>query len=367
MSELQGQMGMGALLGAAEPVREEAWGYDAEGRLLAQEEVAPAVSADADQRAEALASEIRAIKEQTRGVVISAALSIGARLIEAKALIPFGAWGAWLEAHVDYSERKAQDLMRLYEEYGKKTIPQAIAALDYTKALALLALPEEQRGEMAERISAEGLSARQLQAEIAKLKDEAKAAQVQIEDLILAGERKDEAAKAAEAAIRAEREAAERARGAVVAAEDSAEELRRTLTAVRSGREAEAQRAADAVQRANATAEENRKLREKLAAMEAEKPEPERVEVVPEEVQRELDRLRLQAAQGAGPRDAAVLKLRDGYGRLTEEFRRVEGLLGELKEQDADEAARFAGALAKAARMMAERFEHEIRPADSMQ
>lgn len=354
MSELNGQLDMGALMGAEEPAKEENWGYDAEGRLLAQEEVKP-VAADGA-RAEALAAEINAIKQQTRGVVISAALAIGARLIEAKALMPYGQWGAWLEAHVDYSERKAQDLMRLYEEYGKKTIPQAIAELDYTKAVALLSLPEGQREALAERAAAEDMSARQLQAEIAKLRDEAKKAQVQIEELLIQAEAKDEAAKTARNAIQAEREAAERARGAAAAAEDSAEALRRELAAVRGGRDAEAQRAADAVKRANATAEENRALKEKLAAMEAERPEPETVEVVPEDVRRELDRLRLQAAQAASPRGEAELRLRDAYERLTAEFRRVEELLGALRAENADTAAKYAAALKRAAETMAGRF-----------
>ena len=58
---------------------------------------------------EVIAAEIRVIKEQTRVAVLSGAIEIGRRLAEAKAIVPHGQWGAWLEENVDYSERTAQN------------------------------------------------------------------------------------------------------------------------------------------------------------------------------------------------------------------------------------------------------------------
>ena len=92
-----------------------------------------------------IAAEINGIKEQVRATVVSGAIEIGRRLKEAKSLVPYGEWGAWLERSVDYSERTAQNMMRIADEYGK-TDPQALADLSVTQAVLLLGVPAEERG-----------------------------------------------------------------------------------------------------------------------------------------------------------------------------------------------------------------------------
>lgn len=72
----------------------------------------------------------------------TAILEIGARLIEAKRQLGHGEWIAWLRDKVDFSERSAQNFMRLAKEYRN---PQTVADLGASKALALLALPESER------------------------------------------------------------------------------------------------------------------------------------------------------------------------------------------------------------------------------
>lgn len=362
MTELMGQMDFGDLIGAsAKPApAEPEWGYDEEGHLLADvmgEETRPApameasTAMEAEAKAEKLALEINIIREQTRGVVISAALQIGEKLVAARGLIPHGRWGAWLATNVFYSERKAQELMRLYEEYGKKTIPQAIQALDYTKAVALLGLPEDQREALAERAAEEDMSSRELQAEVARLKEENKAAQIQVEELLIKAEEarmdRAEEAETAKKALIQEREAAERARGEAEAATRTTEALREELSEVKRGRDVLSERARDAVNRANKLAEDLSAAQEALEAAKAEKPEPERVEVVPEDVRKELERLR---------RGEAEIKLRAAYERLIKEFSDVETLLDALKGEDAAGAAGYAKALKRAAEMMAGRF-----------
>lgn len=71
-------------------------------------------------------------------------LALGQRLIEAKAVLPHGEWLPWLEKRVGFSERAAQQYMKLARTY---TNPQALADLGATKALMLLALPDEERDE----------------------------------------------------------------------------------------------------------------------------------------------------------------------------------------------------------------------------
>lgn len=73
-----------------------------------------------------------------------AILTIGQRLIEAKALLSDGEWLPWLAEKVDFSPRTAQRFMRLAREWSDAT---ALSHLGASKALALLALPESEREE----------------------------------------------------------------------------------------------------------------------------------------------------------------------------------------------------------------------------
>ena len=373
MSELQGQMDITGILreqGTGNREQEERGGecdgYDAEGHLL---DYVPPEDVDDAAKAEALAAEINAIKEQTRGVVISAALAIGRRLVAARGLVPHGRWAGWLAEHVDYSERKALDMMRLYEEYGKKTMPEAVAALDYTKAVALLGLPEGERAALAERAAAEGMSSRELTAEVARLREEARAKQVRIEALEREAEEKNDAlraafeaeraAGAAEAgeALRMEREAGERARATAAAANETAEALRKELETAQAARDKETRRAADAVQRANdihkkliAEKDEADKLRRDLAA--AQELIDDRDGAIPDDVREELERLRAGAARGE-----TEAELRAAYKHLLAEFNAVETLVKKLREEDAEAGAKYAEAMKRACAMMAGRFE----------
>lgn len=72
----------------------------------------------------------------------SAILGIGQRLIEAKAMLSHGEWLPWLTERVEYSERVAQKFMRLAREWSN---PNTLSDLGASKALALLALPPEER------------------------------------------------------------------------------------------------------------------------------------------------------------------------------------------------------------------------------
>ena len=73
-----------------------------------------------------------------------AILTIGRGLIEAKALLAHGEWLPWLTERVEFSERSAQNFMRLAREWSN---PQTLADLGASKALALLALPAEERAD----------------------------------------------------------------------------------------------------------------------------------------------------------------------------------------------------------------------------
>lgn len=91
---------------------------------------------------EVITQEINFYKLQAGNAIIE----IGKRLHEAKLTLPHGAWGAWLQNEVEFSERTAQNFMRIAKEYRN---PQLIADMgnSATKALLLLSLPAEEREE----------------------------------------------------------------------------------------------------------------------------------------------------------------------------------------------------------------------------
>lgn len=91
-----------------------------------------------------LTAEIQVYKQQAGACIVE----IGRRLIRAKELLPHGAWAGWLEEQVEFSERSAQNFMRVAREYSAN--PQPVADLGLAKALLLLQVPEEEREEFIE-------------------------------------------------------------------------------------------------------------------------------------------------------------------------------------------------------------------------
>lgn len=81
-----------------------------------------------------------------KGQAYMSIVEIGKRLLEAKQCLPHGKWGEWLKDEVDFSERTAQNFMRIAKEY---TNPQLIADIgnSASKAIMLLSMPAEEREE----------------------------------------------------------------------------------------------------------------------------------------------------------------------------------------------------------------------------
>lgn len=210
-----------------------------------------------------IAGEINAIKMQTRQVVLSASIEIGRRLTEAKLLLPHGEWGNWLESQVEYSPSTANNLMRLFDAYGADQITMlennvrntAFESLSYSKAVALLGIPDDEREAFIESNNVEDMSTRELQ-RVIKERDEAIRRQQETE------------ADAAEM-ISATVEAQERARALAAEADAMRKELAELKVEDKAHRNAEAQKAKDEAKKAKAEAET---LKRRLAAAEAAKP-----------------------------------------------------------------------------------------------
>ena len=118
-----------------------------------------------------IAVEVNTIIHQTKKVVLNNAIEIGRRLREAKDLIPYGEWGKWLAESISYTERTAQKLMLVFDAYGDKQSAalnagaptQRLPNMNYSQALILLGVPEEEREQFIAEMDIENMSVRELQ------------------------------------------------------------------------------------------------------------------------------------------------------------------------------------------------------------
>lgn len=116
-------------------------------------------------------AEITSIQQQVKNMLLYSSIEIGQRLVEAKELVDHGGWGEWLQEYVDYSQSTANNLMKLYKEYGtgpfaltsNSSNSQALGNLSYTQAYALIGIPAEERVQFVEDNNVEELSSRELQ------------------------------------------------------------------------------------------------------------------------------------------------------------------------------------------------------------
>ena len=131
---------------------------------------------------ETVTAEILTITGQVKCAVVSAAIEIGRRLVEAKELVPHGEWGKYLEEKVSFSPSQAGNMMRLYNEYGSNQESlfgggaKAIEALSVTSAIRLLSLPAEEREAFVEENDVAAMSTRELEKAIRE-RNEAREAQ----------------------------------------------------------------------------------------------------------------------------------------------------------------------------------------------
>lgn len=266
-----------------------------------------------------------------------AILRIGQALLDAKSMLPHGEWLLWLEERVDFSERAAQNFMRLTREYSN---PQTLADLGASKALALLALPANEREEFlagthivsGEEKTAAEMSARELAQAIrdkeqaqADLRAAEEAREKMAQDMAIAnarlsGLREDlDKAKAAEAAA-AEELAAMKARPVDVAVEQVVDEA--AIQRARAEAVAEMQAKVDKAQEARKAAEAKRKNAEEAL---------------------EQVRIQLEAQAKAEKREALGadkdLALFDVlFAQVQDQINRMQGVLLKVKAKDAQRA-----------------------------
>ena len=191
--------------------------------------------ASSDERTpEVIGAEIRMYVDAGRRVTLLCGIEIGRRLVEAKELLNHGEWLPWLKRETDFSERSAQNYMKVFNSYsaaqlglfGPETNAQTFADLPISKALALLSVPESEREDFAAEVGAEAISVRELEARVRERTAEIEAEKERLEkahavELHDAETALDEATEARDAAEIARREAENAREAAEIARRDA--------------------------------------------------------------------------------------------------------------------------------------------------
>lgn len=284
-----------------------------------------------------IAGEINTIKEQVRATALNGAVEIGKRLQEAKALVPDGEWIRWLKDNVDYSPRTAQNMMALASEYGDNQA-QALARLNYTQAVMLLALPEEERAEFVETHDMDGMSTRELKRQLEALKGEKDEMQLTMDQMIAEKQALEAERDKANAALNSARQVS---RGALDAEKRLKSELKTAQDEARQGKEALEQAKAEAQK-------EKEALEQALKAA----PQPVIQQVTPPEVEQELAALRCQAV-----RSQTEEAMRASYDVVKSCYKRIMEQLDRMGTEDAERERALREAFAKGLRLMADQME----------
>ncbi len=130
---------------------------------------------------EQLGGEIRLLTAQARRMALSYGIQIGYRLRVAHDKVGPHGWAEWLKRETDFSAAAASRFEALYEGYGaeqggifgvENKFP-TLENISISNALRLLAVPEEEREEVAAQVDAEHISARELAKALAE-RDEAR-------------------------------------------------------------------------------------------------------------------------------------------------------------------------------------------------
>jgi DNA repair exonuclease SbcCD ATPase subunit len=328
-----------------------------------------------------IAAEINNIKEQTRKMVLYNSIEIGRRLIEAKELVPHGEWGEWLEKSVEYSKSTANNLMRIFNEYGSSQLTlldnnaksQALGDLSYTQAVAMLSVPSEERESFIKDNDIESMSTRELQKAIKEKEEALKLAKEKSEEAIKNLNEKhnvesklrtvDEVLRdtqnkydSIEKALRLEKEKSEK----VMSSLDKtiAENKRLISEAQAAGNDEEVKRLQASLQEIQEDLDSSALRIDELEAQLKAKPidvitaEPVVVEKIPDEVVQELQELREKANQNTGA-DKSTVKFSLQFDGLVKNFKDILGTLEEIQSIEVKE--KYKAAVKGLANKMVER------------
>lgn len=325
--------------------------------------------------ADVIAAEINAIKRGTAQYLLMQSLEIGRLLVEAKGTVAHGEWGKWLQENCAYSTSNANNLMRLYTEYGEseqvsffeENKLELFGNLNRSQAIALLAVPRSERADFVREHDVQSMSVSELEEAIKKAKAEGRAeAEAESEGL--------EESVRETVRVQVEAEMEKRIREA----EESAESARSAVSLAESKLKAKEQELKNRESDVKRLDENNETLRQKYETERLAKEERDGqieklradmddlsaqleaagkpAEITPEEREQiaifaraeadaEIATLKAKLEKAKIAANPVVMRFQAEFERFGESYNRLKKLIDEC--EDAECAAKLSGALAK--------------------
>lgn len=281
-----------------------------------------------------LTVEILILKQQTAQNIIE----IGKRLISAKGSLPHGEWGKYLDEKVDFSQRTANNFMKVANEFSNS---QTLANLSQSKVFALLSLPQDERETFVKENPVDEMSTRELQQAI---KDRDKAEKEK--EIYASAMKKAEDAKfISDNLLRESKEAAKEDIKKLKDSlkdekERSSAEIAKLQTFIGeakiSGNDEEVERLQASLKEIqvdlDSSAQRIDELEEQLKKpIDVITAEPVIIEKVPEAIEKELQELREKANQSG---DNSVVKFKIYFAELQVTFKNQLEVMAKIKESD---------------------------------
>ena len=277
---------------------------------------------------------------------IQVAAQAGQCLTVIKERVGHGNWGDWCKQNLQFSERKAQNMMKLSAEMRDKNSifanPQTFADIEISKVYELLSAPEEVQKAMIENPEAEDMNVREFKDEIRRLKEE------------LAEERAKEKINESEEELTQAKEKIEELTRqlSLRSSEKSEAEWQKELDSLKSEIEKETKKAAKAAEKLKAAQAEMEKKAEAAAEEAVEKVKKEAAEKFKKEnkllidsnrqAAEEIDRLQKRLENNTQPEIAGFKihadQLQQSFNACLESAKRIES-------SDAEQAQKMRVAL----------------------
>ena len=285
---------------------------------------------------EIVTAEIHTIRDNVARVFMDGVVQIGRRLEEAKQMVPQGQWQDYLQNDLGYKPSTAQNYMRIAREFGNgqvslsgKTAQDVFGQLGYSQLLPLLGMPEEEREQLAEEHDLADMSSRDIAA-LVKERDEAKEAAIlvaaEIDGAHAAAKQAEAAAEKAKAEAQDLKDKLQSAKEKAKAEKDAAEAAQKQV----------AELEAKAAEPAELSEEDMQRLREEVAA--------EQAQAIKDAEKRAAD----AAAKLERVKNPAAHKVNFLFGEVQALVARLREALDELDTQDAETAAKMRGAIGNA-------------------
>ncbi len=146
---------------------------------LALEQEAPTPATQPDSIAMMPIEQIEMEIKTRAGMITENIIIIGKMLMDVKGRLEHGQFLNWLRDKVNFSQSTANNFMRIAREIPRTP---GLVSLPYTKALALLDVPADDREQFAQDIKADEISTREIQ-RLTKEKEDAEKARITAENL----------------------------------------------------------------------------------------------------------------------------------------------------------------------------------------